>query len=323
MKNASLRNHLIRDGILRAVYTRMKLDPRIVLLGEGALVKQWYDARAVHDEFPERIVTLPISEDSNTNIAVGMAIGGMLPVVDVITADFLFRTMDAICNTAAKHETVDRPRTIVIRAEHFTGGPTTGQRFEAMFARVPGLSVVVPSNPVDAEGLMLTALSHPGVTVFFEDREIEDGSVREFVQHTEKADEPIPFGKARVCNRDLDEGQITIVSYGLTFARLFAAPPDGLRDCQLIDLRTLYPLDMPTIMESACRTGRLLVVEPAIRFGGIGAEIIAQVVTREPGIRCQRLGAERATLPTAREHHERLYPSAAEVLAAAERMIER
>jgi pyruvate/2-oxoglutarate/acetoin dehydrogenase E1 component len=316
MRNAAHRNHLIRDGILRAIYARMKADTRVVLMGEGAHVKQWYDCRALHDEFPERILTLPISEDSNANFALGCAIAGMVPVVDVITADFGFRCFDAICNTLAKHETVDRPRTIVVRMEHLTGGPTTGQRWESMFARVPGLSVCVPSNPSDARRLMETALTHPGVTLFFEDREIPDENTPE-----EKTGGmmcmPQPFGKAWLHRGE----RLTVVSYGLCLRRI--VDDERMRVFDLIDLRTLYPLDMPTILESTCRTGRLLVVEPAIRFGGIGAEIIAQVATREPGIRCQRLGAERATIPTAREHHEGLYPSAAQVLAVAERMVSR
>lgn len=319
MRNAASRNRLIRDGICRAILSRMKQDKSIVLMGEGAKIKQWYDCREIHDEFADRILTLPISEDSNTNFAVGCAIAGLTPICDVITADFLFRTMDSICNTAAKNATVDTPRTIVIRAEHLTGGPTTGQRFESMFARIPGLSVCVPSNPVDACGLMLTALSHKGVTIFLEDREIPDEGFTDTEKRPMYANpcwtpEPIPFGRAHL-REGWGDDRTTLVTYGLCQRRIVSDPTNLARH-DLIDLRTLWPLDMKTILQSVARTGRLLVVEPAIAFGGIGAEIVASVACALPGVRCQRLGAKRETIPTAREHHEALYPSVASILAA-------
>src|ERR1700726_1709162 len=96
------RNRLIRDGICRAIYEEMKKDSSVYLLGEGAHMKVHFDAPDIEAEFPNRIVTLPISEDGNTNFGVGAALMGVKPIVDVITSDFLFRTMDSICNTAAK-----------------------------------------------------------------------------------------------------------------------------------------------------------------------------------------------------------------------------
>jgi pyruvate/2-oxoglutarate/acetoin dehydrogenase E1 component len=323
MRHAAARNRLIRDGILRAIYVRMKADPRVILVGEGALVKTFYDCRAIHDEMPERVLTLPISEDSNTNFAVGLSIGGLTPCVDVITCDFLLRTMDSIANTAAKQATVDEARTIVIRAEHLTGGVTTGQRFEALFARTPGLSVVVPSNPVDACGLMLTALQHQGVTVFFEDREIEDSIFKddEYLAYGDPTGD-VPFGKAarRAYRPHKKPAEVTIVTYGLCVNRAWEAMNEKHVPADVLDLRTLYPLDMQTILDSVRRTRRLLVVEPAIQFCGIGAEIVAAVVEAEPGVRVARLGGARKTLPAAREWFDGLYPSAEQVLAAAERL---
>ena len=126
------RNRFIRDGISRAIYETMRKDPSVFLFGEGAWVKMKYDAPQILEEFSDRIVTLPISEDANSNFAVGASLLGIKPIVDVITSDFLYRTFDAIANTAAKLNFVapqgETPKTIVIRSEFLLGGPTTGQR---------------------------------------------------------------------------------------------------------------------------------------------------------------------------------------------------
>ena len=175
---AFYRNHLLRDGINQAIYDAMQIDPSIYLFGEGAWVKARYDAPQILAEFRERIMTMPIAEDGSVNFAVGASLLGVKPVVDIITADFLYRCFDSIANTAAKLNFVqaegEPPKTMVIRAEFLTGGPTTGQRPEALFAHIPGLNVVVPSTPRDAYGLMRTALQTPGVAIFFEDRMIAD-----------------------------------------------------------------------------------------------------------------------------------------------------
>jgi pyruvate dehydrogenase E1 component beta subunit len=333
IKDPFFRNRLIRDGIYRAIHAKMRQDPRIHLIGEGAQMKIRFDAPEILAEFPDRIVTLPICEDSNSNVAVGMALAGLVPVCDFITSDFGLRTFDAICNTAAKQSAVGEPRTMVFRGEFLTAGPTTGQRLEGLFARIPGLSVVVPSNPVDACGLMLTALEHKGVTIFFEDRMIEDaateddeksaspGAFTNWAKYCGAPSSGVPFGKAMLRRPGPD---LTVVSYGLMTRRLDSI----LRkfDCDHIDLRTLWPLDMEAILKSVQKTETLLVVEPDVRFMGIGAEIVAQVAEYETvnmssrGWRFARLGGPRATIPAARELHERMLPSDEEILAAVRRM---
>jgi pyruvate/2-oxoglutarate/acetoin dehydrogenase E1 component len=297
------RNHLIRDAIYRAIEERMRADPTIWILGEGSEMKIHYDAPNIERYFSDRVLTLPITEDANTNFAVGLAIAGLKPICNIITSDFMFRAMDSICNTVAKTAYCDKPRTIVIQAEFMTGGPTTGQRLEGLFTRIPGLNVVVPSNPRDAYGLMLTALQTEAATVFFEDRMIEDATTP-----------PADFVY-------LGGGDVTVVAHGFTARQLHCLMPRarkmGIR-YELIDLRTLYPLDVETVLRSVERTGKLLVVEPDILFGGIGAELIAQVVAQGRPIRTERLGAPRATLPACRELHERYMPSDEQILEAIE-----
>lgn len=313
-RNPWARNHLIRDAIYRALLERMRSDTRIVLVGEGAHMKTWYDCRELHDQFKDRIITTPICEDASVNMSLGLAIAGCKPVVNIITADFMFRAMDSICNTVAKTAYCDKSRTIVIQAELMTSGPTTGQRLEGLFTRIPGLNVVVPSNPADAYGLMLTALQRPEATVFFEDRMIEDATIFEKIDP-----HPVPFeALVRVSHRN---SGVTVVSYGLTIRKLLGMQEREQIACELIDLRTLWPLDVETVLQSVERTGRLLVVEPDVMFGGIGAELIAQVVAQGRPVRTERLGAPRATLPACRELHGRYVPSDEQILEAIESLV--
>lgn len=320
-RNPWFRNHLIRDSIGRAIYESIKEDPAIYLFGEGAHLKMHFDAPKIEQEFPHRVHTLPISEDANTNFAVGASLVGVKPVVDVITADFLYRTMDSIANTAAKINfvsTKDEPsKTIVIRSEFLIGCPTTGQRPEALFVHIPGLSVALPSTPKDAYGLMRTALSSPGVTIFFEDRMIKDTETKAEDYDTETMS--IPFGKASI-RRSSENPILTIVTYGL-MRQVTEAVLDRERveNIDLIDLRTLYPIDWATLISSVQKTGRLLIIEPDVRYGGIGAEIVASIVEETPAS-IVRLGGPRVTIPASRDLHERMLPSEAQIANAIREM---
>jgi pyruvate/2-oxoglutarate/acetoin dehydrogenase E1 component len=307
------RNHLIRDAIGLGIYDCMKTDPSIYLFGEGASMKMHFDCPAIESEFPDRIITLPISEDGNTNFAVGASLGGVKPVVDVITSDFLFRTMDSICNTAPKvnfvTETIEEKKTIVIRSENITFGLTTGQRLESLFTHIPGLNVVYPSIPKDARALMRTALRHPGVTLFFEDRMIADSDTR--AEDTEDTGQELPLGKARVVH---EASGLTVVSYALTLQRarkVIEANP-SLDVCELVDLRSLYPLDINTIRASVRKTGRLLIIEPDVKFAGVGAEVLAQLAESsdiEMTSKPYRLGSPKTMIPASHFLHDEIIPS--------------
>ncbi len=314
-KNPWVRNRLIRDGIYRAIYYRMKEDPSIYIMGEGSCMKIHFDSPDIERDFPERFITLPISEDGNTNFAVGMALGGVKPIVDVITADFLYRTMDSICNTAAKVNFISEPKTIIIRAEFFTGGPTTGQRPESLFTHIPGLNVVVPSNAVDARGLMEAALRTKAATLFFEDRMISDKTMPEHLQD-KWLQLPLhdSLGKARTARVGCG---VTVVSYALTERILEMLFEREKLTYELIDLRSLYPVDYDLIERSVQNTGALLIVEPDVQYAGVGAEIAAQIsercyeVLRHP---VRRLGAPRTTIPASSGLHEYMLPSEKKIL---------
>jgi len=297
----------------------MKEDPSVYLFGEGSHMKVHFDAPYIEKDFPGRILTLPISEDGNTNFAVGASLLGVKPIVDVISSDFLFRTMDSICNTAPKVNYVSaeigRRKTIVIRSEFFFGGPTTGQRVESLFAHIPGLSVALPSNPRDARGLMKTALANPGITVFFEDRMISDKGTKER-DLDDGVTETIRFGQSKLRRTGR---AMTIVSYGVTLRAVESLVESQKVDCDLIDLRTIYPLDSAAICGSVSKTGRLLIVEPDVTFGGVGAEVAASVAERclsslkKPTI---RLGSPRTMIPVSQDMHSQMLPSDEAILSA-------
>ena len=292
------RNHLLRDAIGQAIYDRMVSDPSIHLFGEGCHVKVHYDAPNIEWDFSDRVHTLPISEDGNVNFAVGASLLGVKPVVDIITADFLYRAMDSICNTAAKANFVrpdQPPATIVIRAEFLTGGPTTGQRPEALFTHIPGLNVVIPSTPRDAYGLMLTALREPGVTLFFEDRMIQDGLIEE---HDRRCYAPVGMGYAHERRHGNLKPDCTVVVYGLMRQRAEKAL-DPMLNIDLLDLRTIYPIDWVQIKASVRRSRNLLIIEPDVQYGGVGAEIVATIAEKMPEVRIKRLGGSRVTIPAA------------------------
>ena len=313
------RNHLIRDSIYHAIYDKMKHDPSVYILGEGCHMKIHFDAPNIERSFPDRFITLPISEDANTNFALGMSLAGVKPIVDVITADFLFRTMDSICNTVVKQNFVSCPKTIVIRSEFMLGGPTTGQRPESLFTHIPGLNVVIPSNPRDARGLMDTALREKAATIFFEDRMIEDKTT---LPHDMDRGElvKIPLGRAKIRRRGT---KVTILSYAFTLRMLDVMLERESLDCELIDLRSVYPVDYGLIAGSVSRTGALLIVEPDVTYSGVGAEIACEVTERCFGrLRhpVKRLGAPRTTIPASRRLHDFMLPSEKRILEVAEEL---
>ena len=326
-----LRNHFVRDAIGQALYDAMIVDASIVLLGEGAHIKQHYDMPTILRGFPDRIVTMPISEDGNTNFAVGMSLLGVKPVVDVIAGDFLYRTLDSIANTAAKLDFVSgREHTIIIRAEFLLGGPTTGQRPEAIFTHIPGLRVLLPSTPREAYGLMRDALVTPGVTLFFEDRMIKDDD--DWDERDLKLEGCVPSDRCSWRMKG-QRGNVTILTYGVMrqvverALRSVPKPTSPYSDsgdiseewgmqCDVIDLWSLYPINWGFINKMLERTGRLLIVEPDVTYGGIGAEIAATLAEMRPGVRIKRLGAPRTTVPASPAFHSQMMPTEEQIVSA-------
>ena len=269
------------QALQEALQQEMRRDPRVFLLGEdiGAYGGAFGVTRGLLAEFgPERVRCTPISEATIVGAATGAAVTGMRPVVEIMFMDFLTLTMDQLANHAAKFRYMYGPQAhvpIVIRTPAGGGrsyGATHSQSLEAWFLHVPGLKVVAPATPADAKGLLLTAIRDDNPVLFVEHKLLyaTTGPVPD-------EDEPIVIGEAAVRREGQD---VTIVAYSFHLGMALQAAedlaPHGI-DAEVIDLRSLVPLDTETIVGSVRKTGRLVCVEEGTRTGGVGAEIAARV----------------------------------------------
>ena len=321
------RNGLIRKGVAAAIHETMKSDPMVYILGEGAVMKVHFDSPDIEREFSDRVVTWPIAEDSGINFALGASLLGVKPIYDVITADFMLRVMDSVCNTCATttHILGEQANTIIVRGEFMLFAPSTGQRFEALFGHIPNLNVVVPSNQVDAYLLMQDALKRKQVTVFFEDRMVADSKMKDSDKLIggNKLQKPHEIGKAKV--RRQGNG-LTVVSYALTLQRTEEVLDEHPEfDVELIDLMTVKPFDRKAVLDSVMNTGRLLFIEPDVVTGGIGAEVVASTAEAagELGrnVRVRRLGAPLRTIPASPALHDLFIPNKSRIEGAIREML--
>lgn len=310
-----------------ALREEMRADPRVFLMGEdighhGGIFRV---TRDLIDEFgPERVRDTPISEAGFVGLGIGAAMAGMRPVVELLFMDFALVAADQIVNQAAKLRYMAGGRVavpIVIRAQQGGGrgnGAQHSQSFESWFAQVPGLIVVAPSTPYDAKGLLKSAIRAGNPVIFIEHKLLYNtrGDVPE-------GEYTIPIGKTDVKRVGRD---ITIVSYSrmLLFA-LEAAEQLSQKgiEAEVIDLRTIEPLDMGTIINSVRGTARLLVVHESHSNCGLGAEIIARVYEQAPNALvtpARRLGAKHVPIPVAEPLETFVLPQTADIVNAAEAM---
>src|SRR5437879_5821421 len=268
----------IREGLME----EMERDPRVVVFGEdvGRLGGVFRATDGLQARFgPERVVDTPMAELSIAGLAVGLAMRGLRPVAEIQFADFIHAAADHLIGEAAKvryRTGGDWTCPMVLRTAYgagFRGGPYHSQSVEAFFAHVPGLKVVAPSFPADAKGLLAAAIRDPDPVIFLEHK-LTYRAVRGPLPEGEHVEE---IGRARVVRPG---DAVTICSYGMMLHHALAAAEelalDGV-ECEVLDLRTLLPLDRPTILESVRRTGRLCVVHEDTRTMGLGAEITAIV----------------------------------------------
>jgi 2-oxoisovalerate dehydrogenase E1 component beta subunit len=260
----------------------MKRDDRIVVLGEdvGARGGVFRVTMGFVDEFgEERVIDTPLDECLIAGVAIGLAIDDLRPVAEMQFADFIFPGFQQIVQEAARvryRSNGDFGVPMVIRAPY--GGGVHGalyhsQSIEAFFAHVPGLKVVVPSTPYDAKGMLIQAIEDPDPVLYLEHKK---------TYRLIKGDVPderytVEFGKAAVRREGSD---LTCVSYGLMHHYCVEAAErlakDGI-DAEVIDLRSIYPLDMDTVLESIGKTGKAMIVYEDNKFLGVGAEVAAQI----------------------------------------------
>lgn len=225
-----------------------------------------------------RVFDMPTSENAMTGVAIGAALGGLRPVMTHQRLDFFLLALDQLVNAAAKwHYMFGSQQSVPVTIRLIVGrgwgqGPTHSQNLQAWFAHIPGLKVVIPTTPKDAKGLLLESIFDPNPVVFIEHRWLHGG--RESVP---QGDYRVPIGKARVARAGTD---ITVVSLSyLTIEAMEAASVlsrDYGIEAEVIDLRSVRPLDWPTVISSVARTGRLLALDTGFTTGSVAGEIVAR-----------------------------------------------
>jgi pyruvate/2-oxoglutarate/acetoin dehydrogenase E1 component len=269
------------EAINRALHEAMQLDSSVICYGLGVT-----DPKAVfgttlnlEKQFgPERVFDMPTSENAMTGVAIGAALNGIKSVMTHQRIDFFLLAMDQLVNGAAKwHYMFGSQNSVPITIRLIIGrgwgqGPTHSQNLHAWFAHIPGLKVVMPTTPEDAKGMLLASIFDPNPVIFLEHRwlhnsmgEVPDGDIR------------VPLGKAKIVKPGKD---ITLVAMSyMVIEALYASDyleKQGI-SCEIIDLRTIKPLDWEAVMGSVSKTGRLLTLDSGFSTGSVAGEIIARV----------------------------------------------
>jgi len=305
----------------------MRTDERVLVLGEDvAEGGPWGATAGLVEEFgPERVRNTPISEAAICGVAIGAAQSGVRPVVEIMFIDFLTLALDQLVNQAAKAHFMSGGKLhvpLVVRTQGGAGqrgGAQHSQSLEAWLTHVPGLKVAMPSTAVDAAGLLAAAIADPNPVVLVENKTL-------YFRREEAEEERVSLGEARIVRRGSDVTVVALsrlVPEALDAAEELAA--DGI-EVEVIDPRTLVPLDLETILESVARTHRLVVAHEAVRTGGFGAELAAQVQEAafdELDGPIERVGAPYAPIPFSPPLEDAYLPGRAEVVAAVRRALAR
>ena len=270
----------MRDALHDAIHEEMERDESVFVIGEDVVAHggPYTVTEGIAERFPDRIFETPIAEAGIVGVGVGAAMAGMRPVVEIMYLDFITCAMDEVVNQAAKMRYMTGGQAsvpLVIRLPCGLGRYIAAQHsqiMESWFMHVPGLQVVVPSTPKDAKGLLKTAVRSPDPVLFFEYKRI-------YTAEGEVPDEEylIPFGEAETKREGED---VTVVAVGPMVGKALEAgvilEDDGY-DIEVVDPRTLSPLDTETIRASVGKTGRAVICEEDSSFAGTGAEIAAMI----------------------------------------------
>ena len=274
-----------REAVREAMVSAMREDDEIFLMGEdvGVYGGAFGVSRGMVEEFgEERVVDTPLAEAGFVGLGVGAALMGMRPIVEIQFSDFITHSMDQLVNQAAKLRYMFGGKASVPVVLRTPGGAGTGaaaqhsQSLEAWFIHVPGLKVVMPSTPYDAKGMLLAALADPNPVIFYEHK----------LLYNRKGDVPedpyrVPLGEASITREGED---VTLAAAGLVHNFALEAAEllsdEGI-EAEVVDLRTLSPMDHETVLRSVEKTGKLVVVEEDVKTAGWGAELVSRVVESE------------------------------------------
>jgi pyruvate/2-oxoglutarate/acetoin dehydrogenase E1 component len=274
-----------REAVREAMVGAMRENEEVFLMGEdvGVYGGAFGVSRGMVEEFgEERVVDTPISEAGYVGLCTGAAMVGMRPIAEIQFSDFITHCMDQLVNQAAKIRYMFGGEATVPMVVRTPGGAGTGaaaqhsQSLEAWFVHVPGLKVVMPSTPYDAKGLLLSAIDDPNTVIFYEHKLL-------YNRKGEVPEEPyrVPIGEAHV-SREGDD--VTIVTAGLMHHYVLEAAEtlsDGGVEAEVVDLRSLSPMDDGAVRRSVEKTGNLIVVEEDVKTAGWGAEVVSRIVEGE------------------------------------------
>jgi pyruvate/2-oxoglutarate/acetoin dehydrogenase E1 component len=310
------------DALNAGMADALAEDDRVVLMGidVGAGGGIFTVTKGLHERFgPERVIDTPISEMGYLGAAVGAAMTGLRPIAEIMFMDFVGVCLDPILNQAAKLRymtagALEIP--VVFRTQTGAGrsaGAQHSQSLEAWFAHIPGLKVVMPATVTDAHDLLLEAVRDPNPVVFVENRRL-------YGMRGATGEDPLPLGRARVARAGED---VTVVTWGQMLRDCLAAADAATVSMEVVDLRSLVPLDLDTVLASVRRTGRLLVVHEAVQDFGAGAEIAARVgdeLFDELRTPVRRLGTPPVPMPFSPDLERSLLPSTSAIAAAAQQL---
>ncbi|MCW5853224.1 MAG: alpha-ketoacid dehydrogenase subunit beta [Anaerolineae bacterium] len=270
------------EAVQEAIRQEMERDSRVMVLGEdvGRKGGVFGATRGLFEKFGgERVLDTPLAESAIVGSAIGMALNGLRPVAEIQFADFIWPAANQIISEAARiryrsNNTFSVP--MVIRAPYgagIHGGLYHSQSIEAFFAHVPGLVVITPSSPYDTKGLLMAAIRSDDPVLFLEHKK----TYRMLREEVPEAPYTVPIGTAKIVREGRD---LSVFSYGLSllYAREAAdtLAQEGI-DTEVVDLRTLRPLDTATILQSVRKTGKALILHEDTQFGGFGAEVAAVI----------------------------------------------
>lgn len=311
------------EAIRAALQDELADDPRVVLLGEdiGAMGGAFRATKGLHAEHGDaRVLDTPIAEAAIVGAGIGLAISGWRPVVELQFADFVSCAYDQLVTEAAKlHHRFGVAVPLVVRAPSGAGvgaGPFHSQSPEGVFAHIPGLKVVCPGDVQDAYDLLRLALADPNPVLYFEHKALYRSLRGPLVRRRPSG----ALGEARIVRPGRD---LTVVTYGAMVRRCLAvavAVADEL-DVEVVDLRTVHPVDWPTVLGSVRRTGRAVVVHEDTLSSGIGAEVVARIADGcffDLDAPVRRVAAPDAPVPFATPLEEAYVPSIERIRAAVE-----
>lgn len=324
-----LRGVTYKDAIREATAQLLSADPAVFVIGEGVddAGGVFGTTKGLHEEFgAKRVMDSPLAENGITGVCVGAAAAGMKPILVHMRVDFLPISLDQIMNHAAKWHYMFGGRLnipLVIRSIIGRGWGSAAQHsqsLQAMFMNIPGLRVVMPSTPYDAKGLLIAAVRDGNPVIIIEHRWLY-----EHVGHVPEEMYEVPLGKAIVRRKGTDATVVAVSHMAYEALQAAEALKDEGIEAEVIDLRTLKPMDSETVVESVRKTGRLIVADTGWRECGVGSEVAAKVLEAGVALKAPlvRVCLPEAPTPASPVLEKAYYPGRAEITEAVRKTVRR